>query len=66
MRQVRCDAGRKRRKVNGVGRNEVVSLTPDELQAMTDEIRTVRHTDGLTHKQRRAEYVLRRKEQYEN
>lgn len=63
MRQVRCDAGHKRRNVNGVGRNIAVSLTPDELQAMSDEIRTVRHTDGLTHKQRRAEYVRLRKEQ---
>jgi hypothetical protein len=40
--------------VNGKPRNAVVRLTAEELREMSANVRTVRHTDGLTDYERRA------------
>ena len=50
------------RYINGRSRNEPVKLTEDELEAMASEVRVKRNTDGLSRKERRAEYVRQRKE----
>ena len=50
------------RYINGCPRNEPIKLTEDELQAMASALKTERHADGLSRKERRAEYVRQRKE----
>lgn len=49
------------RYINGKSRNEPIKLTEDELQAMASALKTERHADGLSRKERRAAYVAERK-----
>lgn len=63
MRSVRADKGRPWRIVNGRPRTETVRLTDDEYAAMAASLHSERKPDGLTRKERRREYVGRRKEE---
>lgn len=47
--------------INGRPRNEPIKLTEDELKAMAASLKTERHSDGLTRKERRAALVAERK-----
>lgn len=49
------------RYINGRPRNEPIKLTEDELEAMAASLKTERHSDGLSRKERRAAYVAERK-----
>ena len=49
------------RYINGHPRNEPIKLTEDELQAMASALKTERHADGLSRKERRAALVAERK-----
>lgn len=48
-------------QINGHPRNEPIKLTEDELQAMASALKTERHADGLSRKERRAALVAERK-----
>lgn len=43
--------------INGAPRNAVVKLTPDELRAMTADLKSQKRTDSLSKFERRLAYV---------
>lgn len=52
--------GRDYSRINGTPRNLTGRLSDEELKAMGSSLRRIRHTDGLTDRERRAALVKSR------